>query len=324
MSEQSEVGQPEEGGISVGNYVVGLFDVLGQKEILREWQGIFRGAKTPEDRDRLREQMRLTYGVVSAFRKDFKSAFRVGQPRPAPPEPLNAEDEAEWQVLTSNPLKMFGFSDTVVGFVSMSSAITKLPITAVYGMLAATGMVQIVQLAREHPVRGGIECGLAFEIDDDEVYGPTLMRAYGLENEVAQYPRVVVGDGLTRFISAAKSVTGTDAAAEITRRLANKMDDFLCEDTDGNVIVDFLGTGIRALRTREMKMSDLIAKAADFVQRCNEKYKSERNTKLAFRYSHLHDYFAARLDEWDMNEANIPTSAERLAAIRASNLSGKP
>jgi hypothetical protein len=50
------------------------------------------------------------------------------------------------------------------------------------------------------PIRGGIELGLAMDIDNDDIYGPALARAYTLESKVAQYPRIVIGEELILYL----------------------------------------------------------------------------------------------------------------------------
>jgi hypothetical protein len=45
----------------------------------------------------------------------------------------------------------------------------------------------------------------AIDIFPNEVYGPGLVSAHVLESEVAQYPRVVVGPGLMRYLAALQS-----------------------------------------------------------------------------------------------------------------------
>ena len=58
----------------------------------------------------------------------------------------------------------------------------------------------LVTLVWGHPARGGLDVGLGVEIAPGEVYGAALERAYQLESEVAQHPRLVIGKELVAYL----------------------------------------------------------------------------------------------------------------------------
>lgn len=60
----------------------------------------------------------------------------------------------------------------------------------------------LASLASKHPMRGGIDVGLATEIGPEEIYGTALERGYLLERDVARYPRIVIGDELWKYLNA--------------------------------------------------------------------------------------------------------------------------
>src|SRR5208282_4925267 len=77
------------------------------------------------------------------------------------------------------------------------------PIISVCSVLSAAAVVMLMSLANKHPLRGGIDVGLATDIGPQEIYGAALGSAYRLESEEAGYPRIVIGDELWRCFSAA-------------------------------------------------------------------------------------------------------------------------
>ena len=47
----------------------------------------------------------------------------------------------------------------------------------------------------------GVEVGLGTELDNGEIYGPVLYKAYELERELPEYPRIVVGRELINYLT---------------------------------------------------------------------------------------------------------------------------
>jgi hypothetical protein len=69
-----------------------------------------------------------------------------------------------------------------------------------------------------HPIRGGIDVGLAIDIDEGEIYGPVLDHAYHLEWKVAGGPRVVVGDTCVDYLNFVTSQPATGSTAGSHRK----------------------------------------------------------------------------------------------------------
>ncbi len=81
----------------------------------------------------------------------------------------------------------------------------------------------------------------------------------------------------------------------------------ICEDVDGNFIVDFLGkfmrTGIKATG-----MAHLVDDGFNFVKRQYLEHKNAKNSKLALSYARIMDYYQERLADWDLPEEENPES----------------
>ena len=65
-----------------------------------------------------------------------------------------------------------------------------------------TSSIYLSSLAQGYPMRGGIDLDGAITIEPggNEIYGPALIGAYKLESEKAKYPRILVGDGVLKFL----------------------------------------------------------------------------------------------------------------------------
>ena len=159
----------------------------------------------------------------------------------------------------------------------------------------------LTSLASKHALRGGVDVGLATEIAAGEIYGTALERAYLLECQSAQYPRILVGDELWKYLSAALVRFEADAAPEarIVKAIVQKIIQLISTDTDGKRILDYLGPVLKEL----MKPGDvkiMVQPAYDFVVAEQERFSSMADKKLGERYALLRRYFESRLHQFGL------------------------
>ena len=253
----------------------------------------------PAAMERARDDLRATYGAVMKMRDWFEDTFNsyVRKPR-TETESLNPAARAIYETLNNNPIKFQGFSDSLVVWVSMRKTDdVKLPIRAVLGVLAAAALASVGCLMKGHPIRGGIDLGLGFETPTGDIYGPALSRAYTLESEIANYPRVVVGEELQRFLNLNAANPSSEVVDNLSKQVAQQCIQCLAEDDDGVPFVDYLGPFYHDLLST-MDGGFVDAAYTVVVDSC-ERFKKERNSKLAFRYTLLRNYFEERKPDWD-------------------------
>jgi hypothetical protein len=142
--------------------------------------------------------------------------------------------------------------------------------------------------------------GLAFNIDDGEIYGPALARAYTLESKVAHYPRIVVGAELVRYLNAVASSPMTTVEEQINATTAQSCLKLLTEDDDGQAILDYLGDEFKDNLQAVPLTPEVVQMAYNFVMSESIKYQTEKNSKLGFRYTLLRNYFEARIQKWEI------------------------
>jgi hypothetical protein len=145
-------------------------------------------------------------------------------------------------------------------------------------------------------IRGGIELGLAMDIDDTEVYGPAIARAYTLESKVAQYPRIVIGEELIRYLYEIAGHAATTGEEKAHAKLAERSLNMFVVDDDGQTFLDYLGAEIQSVMSKEM-----IQNAYNFTIQESIKHKECKNSKLGFRYTLLRNYFESRISKWEIN-----------------------
>ena len=194
-----------EPGHIFGLYVVGLFDVLGQKDELYRLPGAGDPGR-PQD-GVVVEYLRSTLGRVLNVRTLFKDHFDAFEQTP---ERWAAVPQK--RAFATN-IRHWGMSDSYVVAIpppdepDFSIAST---LVDVHRMLRASASVWLHAMSKNLPIRGGIELGYAIDVGEREVYGHALAEALNLESKVAEYPRVVVGATLVGLL---KSGVGGSRAA---------------------------------------------------------------------------------------------------------------
>jgi hypothetical protein len=292
--------------ISLQYYVVGFFDLLGQQEILRSIRAL------PDRNDeaalaKTRDALKNTYGAVSQMRMSFFDAFNAYKRKASVASHLTPEQQKIYGQMDNNPIQSQSFSDSIVVFQSLSTnSDAKVPVRGILGILIASALTFVHSLSVGHPIRGGIDVGVGFQPKDNEIYGPALARAYDLESRTANYPRIIVGDELIRYFTALTSNQSTDILATHSRNVAKECAQCMAYDDDGIPFVDYLGPYFRTHIADNAYYVSFIDKAYNYILESSSRNKKEKNSKLAFRYKLLRNYFEASLPLW----SDAPRSKE--------------
>lgn len=280
--------------LHLGHYAVAFIDLLGQQEFLRNLSLPVSG--TPENIETTTEQLANTYGAVTRMRKWFENSFVAYARRNIDASGLTQEQRKEFKTLTNNPIQYQGFSDSIVIFMPLRTNTAKLPIRGIFGILGAAATTFTCCLATGHPIRGGIDIGLGMDITKNEVYGPSLSRAYTLESKIADYPRIVIGNELMNYLVTTRDQPHTDTTAVIAAKIAERCLACIAEDDDGYLIVDHLGEHYRQTFGENIDAT-VIKKAYEQVLKFCDMYKDDE--KLVTRYNRLKKYFESRLPIWE-------------------------
>ena len=172
-------------------------------------------------------------------------------------------------------------------------------VVTVFSALSAAAVVMLTSLASKHPLRGGIDIGLATEIGPEEIYGTALERAHLLESKIAKYPRIVTGDELWSYLNAAlvEFENGTTAVANSITAIVQRIMGLIATDTDGNRILDYLGA-IMVQHSGPGHAKDMVQPAYEFVLAEQRRLIAEGNTELIPRYASFRRYVESRLPLW--------------------------
>ena len=260
---------------------------------------------------------------VFQVRENFATCYGLYR-APIGQEPNQTEEQrARERRLFSAEVRFLTFSDTVVAYVNLREDPTRMQ--GVFAILSTCTAVFKTMLAVGIPTRGAVDVGLADKLSDlrpqgiigsgddavdvgyahdvseDEIYGPVLASVHRLESRIAQWPRVVVGDGLIRYLQLlVEPVDGIQRDAGILKA-AGLCHGFIAKDVDGWPVLDYLGQQQRdhvAERRATNEPAYGERSAYRFVRNQARRYRDERNEKLAVRYNLTLQYFRSRAHLW--------------------------
>jgi hypothetical protein len=267
-----------------GNYIASFVDILGQQEELKSVEEIVLNSMDKNDatnRKKVKRAFDKTYLPISDLRKAFREEY------------YSLLNENTDKNLTFNRLETTSFSDFVMNYFSLENTDMKTPIHGIYFMLFSTSIVFLKMLAKGVKIRGGIDIGVGMEISDKELFGPVLSNVYKLESTVSQYPRIVVGENLIKFLKDAIDITPASNSDKINIEFAKICFNVMIKDTDGVYIVDYLGENFEKYHGHDL--TEFKNKAYDALVHEYQLHFNKGNQKLAERYFRVLNYFEKRL-----------------------------
>ena len=272
--------------VRFGYYCVALIDILGQQESLLRFKDL---PHTEKEREEFIRAAKETFGVISGIRNLVDSFYRSYTDYKGV-HPLSD--------MSGTELKFQGFSDTIIIYVPLATDSKHIPITSIYAVLLACGSTFLCSMAAGHPLRGGVEVGMGAEIYEGEIYGPALSKAYRIESKIAEYPRIVVGSELVSYLMEQKNCDGPDLRGKYIGKMSESCLGLLTSDVDGQHIVDYLGESFMKKVEHPPLQDGTVKSAYEFTTKETRKWREQKNSQLAFRYTLLHNYFVAKLEHW--------------------------
>jgi hypothetical protein len=274
--------------LRLGHHLVAFLDVLGQRERFKA----LKLPTTPEQNAEVAEVLRQTAGFVLDLRDIFRDQFMVFE-----------SALTNLKKLTSEPVqpKFLGFSDAFVASTPLRNESSDLvAVITVFSILSAAAAVMLTSLGSKHPLRGGIDVGLATEIGAGEIYGTALERAYLLESKEAGCPRILIGDELWKYLTVALAhfQSQTTLESKSITAIIEKTMQLVATDQDGKRILDYLGIVMseHAGHLRE----NMVKPVYEFVLVEQARINKTGDPKLTTRYQTLRDYVESRLHLWNL------------------------
>lgn len=278
----------------VGNYCVCFIDLLGQRDALKG-QTLLPPFASDEERVSLHQLLRNSVGAIirlqAQAQKLLDGILSANSDSPLRAQ-LSPEDQVVWDEMQTTHVKMQRWSDGLMPFVCLGDSEIKCHVNGIFSIFGLAGSLCLIGLATHHPIRGAIEVAWGVELHEQELSGAAVARAYELESEIAQYPRIVVGPEAVRFLQVHASNPHQDPYSRNDQQLAKMCLEMLVQDVDGHWLLHYLGEQFQWAVSHDTH-PELHSAARAFILKQLVAHQSDQNTKLAFRYSHLLQYFDA-------------------------------
>lgn len=276
------------------NYVVGFFDLLGQRRAL-QGQGLLQSFASADDERAFVSTLRRTIGSIAMLQRQaediLRSALRVRRDSPLR-KALSKKERVTWDEMHRAKLSTQRWSDGLVNFICLGDKGVKCPMSGVYVLLGMAGALCYLGLASRRPVRGAIDVAWGVELHPGELYGAAIARAYELESQVAQWPRIVLGNEALGYLHAQRHAAGTDPFTRNNQALAEICLAMLKRDSDECWIVDYLGSGYRAAMGTHLD-PEMHSRASKYIAEQIAQHDAAADAKLLARYQQLRLYFEA-------------------------------
>jgi hypothetical protein len=146
-------------------------------------------------------------------------------------------------------------------------------------------------------LRGGITVG-DVALSYGQLFGPAVIRGYALENQVARFPRIVVGEEVLREVRNNPALWVHDAEYDLKETKS-----LLRRDFDGEYFVDYLRVIEEELDDRS-EYPGLLDQHAEFIRRGLKRYKD--NASILAKYKWLREYHRYTAKKW--SQRNHPKS----------------
>lgn len=277
-----------------GYHAVAFLDILGQREAFREIRGV---PHDPAGETQLIEVLKRTVGFVPKFREGFQNIFETYAQQTGKELELPEEFREEFLRMRRSSIKLHGLSDAVVAWTSLMEEDQCGALNSIYGILMASAGMSALALACKHAIRGGIELDGAIPLEPGsvEIYGPALAKAYELESRHAEHPRILVGEGLLKYLKDMSVLEPRDRAAIHNKHMAEQCLQLIAQDRDGRFIVDYLGGEVLKIAPEAFPEAEVIKPARQFVKDEIKRFRHLGDQRLAARYERVLAYFDERL-----------------------------
>lgn len=270
--------------IVADNYLVAFIDILGQRNELKKFSILPKQTDVElmrEFKSHIEHTVILAHGFHESFKRYFDAFIE------------NEKKSPYSHVMTINEIKFQRLTDGIIIYTSLRADVNKVPVMGIMGIIQACGLIFLNFLSKGKPLRGGIDVGWGVEINESELYGAAAYKAYSLETNVAQYPRIVIGGETINYLRTLVQQQ-SDMHGKVESQIAERCLNLLVLDDDGQLIIDYLGDAF-IQQAYGGNAEQIIKDSYRFILEASSTFKAQKDTKLAFRYSLLRDYFEAKL-----------------------------
>ena len=271
------------------NYAVCYIDLLGQRDALKGQALLPDDHDTPDGREKLISTLKKSIGSIVSLQESSEQFIKGSEIETDLFDHIPSEHISLAKKMRKSIVQVQRWSDGLMLYTPLTDT-DHFPISSISDLIVQAGALCYLGLAKGSPLRGGIEIGWAVELHEKELYGSAVARSYELENYVAGYPRIVLGNDLMDYIISLTRAGAESIEYRYQKNRAEMCLNYISLDTDGRPFINYLG---------ENYVHDISGKNNSAIYGAARKYivdqlaehRKTQNTKLAFRYTHLLQFF---------------------------------
>tara|TARA_R110001599_G_scaffold353856_1_gene600438 strand:- start:15788 stop:16657 length:870 start_codon:yes stop_codon:yes gene_type:complete len=277
--------------LHIENYCALFIDLLGQQNALKG-EGLLKDFNTEEEEKEFIHRVRNSVGAIDRLQKQAEAFRKPSKGTASIRDSLSDEDKESYDLMGKATAKQQRWSDGLVFYSSLKDKPLNCPMDPVYEIFSIAGALCFQGLAGEQPIRGAIEVSWGVELHQNELYGAVVANSYNLESNVAQYPRIVIGEKTINYLDSfiSEEPNDTQKLEIYNRNLAVMCKSMIAIDHDGYHILDYLGPAFTKQVTQSVS-KELYQESYKYIQTQYELHQKNQNTKLVMRYVMLRDYF---------------------------------
>ncbi|QQE10996.1 hypothetical protein JD969_16050 [Planctomycetota bacterium] len=275
--------------VSMRAYIVCFCDLLGQNKRINDLE-----AKYDEIYSESFQRAALQIvDNVRLFREMFRLYFRGVSLQSNESETYKKKLERENEFTADdyvNEIRKMGikyqtFSDTLIAYAPcvIDEDDGRVNLNAIHLIMGVVSRAFLESFSLEIPFRGGIDIGLGYEINGKEISGPALRAAYYCENNLAKWPRVVVGESLVKLLRE------YDFKTKERIDLAKHCRELLISTSDNISTLDFCGNAVKANFDLD-GWGKKVQRAYQYVLASEEEFRLKEKSTLCERYSFLRQF----------------------------------
>lgn len=277
--------------IEIDDYCACFIDLLGQKTAL-SGQGMMPPNESKEyagfqssvfsSVDHIRQLHEDSEFFFSQFKGDDSNI------------PLQYDDE-QINILKNTKFEVQRWSDGMVLYTPIEKTEKSLSMLAVFQIFMFSGIFCFLGLAKQQPLRGGVEFSWGWEREEGEIYGAVVANAYAQEKK-AELGRISVGPICASNLERTASNHDTGSVWWNAQAKCAKHCNELLLKTDDGIFIDYLGETFKRLFYQvnpefwEKAFHDAVA----FINIQVEVHRKSNCDKLLERYIKLSQYFDSR------------------------------
>jgi hypothetical protein len=282
-----------------GEYVVASMDVLGQKS---QFDRIKAFSIDDIPQETLDDVASKTVSPVEFVRNKLEELFLLSRKTVDQKITVPERNKAEYdQSRRTTPIRFQFYSDSILASVALRVTGYQLnDLFAVRDLLTSVGGTLLMALAIDASFRAAIELGTGTDLKNGDLYGPIRAEAYQLEEEKADYPRIIIGD---RFFEYLKSFTEgrpripcrTERELQGSKDVAAMCMKMITADpNDGQRILDYLGSEFRE-KTKCYCQREVYREARAYVEKELQDHSASGPDRVAEKFTKLRNYFDSRI-----------------------------